>query len=92
MIDREPDVPQERRIRFRIGVNLGDVIVEEHDIFGNGVNVAARLRPTYPVILLSFCESITMKPTIFAAHESKSLFPNRQFDPPRSSVHRPPLR
>jgi TolB-like protein/class 3 adenylate cyclase/Flp pilus assembly protein TadD len=43
MIDRDPDVPEERRITFRIGVNLGDVIVEEHDIFGDGVNVAARL-------------------------------------------------
>jgi TolB-like protein len=43
MIDREPDVPETRRIRFRIGINLGDVIVEEHDIFGDGVNVAARL-------------------------------------------------
>jgi class 3 adenylate cyclase len=32
--------PEERRIRFRIGINLGDVIVEEHDIFGDGVNVA----------------------------------------------------
>jgi adenylate cyclase len=43
MIDREPEVSEERRIRFRIGINLGDVIVEEHDIFGDGVNVAARL-------------------------------------------------
>ena len=43
MADREPKVPEERQIRFRIGVNLGDVIVEEHDIFGDGVNVAARL-------------------------------------------------
>jgi TolB-like protein/Tfp pilus assembly protein PilF len=43
MIDRKPEVPEERRIRFRIGVNLGDVIVEGEDIFGNGVNVAARL-------------------------------------------------
>src|ERR1700757_740758 len=43
MIDREPKMPDERRIRFRIGINLGDVIVEEHDIFGDGVNVAARL-------------------------------------------------
>jgi TolB-like protein/cytochrome c-type biogenesis protein CcmH/NrfG len=43
MIDREPEVAEERRIRFRIGVNLGDVIAEEHDIFGDGVNVAARL-------------------------------------------------
>jgi adenylate cyclase len=43
MLDREPEVPDERRIRFRIGINLGDVIVEEHDIFGDGVNIAARL-------------------------------------------------
>jgi adenylate cyclase len=43
MIDREPEVSEEQRIRFRTGVNLGDVIVEEHDIFGDGVNVAARL-------------------------------------------------
>jgi adenylate cyclase len=43
MIDREAGIPEERRIRFRIGVNLGDVIVEGGDIFGDGVNVAARL-------------------------------------------------
>jgi TolB-like protein/class 3 adenylate cyclase/Tfp pilus assembly protein PilF len=43
MIDREPDVAEDRRIRFRMGVNLGDVIVEDDDIFGDGVNVAARL-------------------------------------------------
>jgi TolB-like protein len=36
-------VAEERRIRFRVGINLGDVIVEEHDIFGDGVNVATRL-------------------------------------------------
>jgi adenylate cyclase len=41
--EREPGVPEEKRIRFRMGVNLGDVIVEQHDIFGDGVNVAARL-------------------------------------------------
>ena len=43
MVDREPEVPEERRIRFRMGINLGDVIAEEQDIFGDGVNVAARL-------------------------------------------------
>src|SRR5215469_15012597 len=43
MIDREAGIPDERRIRFRIGINLGDVIVEDDDIFGDGVNVAARL-------------------------------------------------
>jgi adenylate cyclase len=43
MIDRELEVSDEWRIRFRIGVNLGDVIAEDNDIFGDGVNVAARL-------------------------------------------------
>ena len=43
MIDREPMVTDDWRIRFRIGINLGDVIVEAHDIFGDGVNIAARL-------------------------------------------------
>jgi TolB-like protein/Tfp pilus assembly protein PilF len=43
MIDREAAEPEDRRIRFRVGINLGDVIVEGDDIFGDGVNVAARL-------------------------------------------------
>jgi adenylate cyclase len=43
MLDREAEAPDERRMRFRIGVNLGDVIVDGDDIFGDGVNVAARL-------------------------------------------------
>jgi adenylate cyclase len=43
MIGRETDLPDEQRIRLRIGVNLGDIIVEGSDIYGDGVNVAARL-------------------------------------------------
>src|SRR6202030_1946890 len=43
MIDREAGMPEDRRIKFRVGINLGDVIVEDDDIFGDGVNVAARL-------------------------------------------------
>jgi adenylate cyclase len=43
MLDREADTAEEQRIRFRIGINLGDVIVDQGDIFGDGVNVAARL-------------------------------------------------
>ena len=42
MIDRNADVPEHKRISFRIGVNLGDVIVEPGDIFGDSVNIAAR--------------------------------------------------
>ena len=44
MAEREPEVPEEQRIRFRIGINLGDVIVERDDIFGDDVNIAARLQ------------------------------------------------
>src|SRR6266481_5359224 len=43
MAERNASVAATERIEFRIGINLGDVIVEEHDIFGDGVNVAARL-------------------------------------------------
>ena len=41
--ERHVDVPLEKRIELRIGINLGDVIAEGEDIFGDGVNVAARL-------------------------------------------------
>jgi adenylate cyclase len=43
MAGRNACIPLDRRIEFRIGVNLGDVIVENSDIFGDGVNVAARI-------------------------------------------------
>ena len=43
MRTRNDDVPEDRRIQFRIGINLGDVIVRGDDVFGDGVNVAARL-------------------------------------------------
>ena len=43
MPGRNETVPPEQRIEFRIGINLGDVIVEDGDIFGDGVNVATRL-------------------------------------------------
>src|SRR5436190_9148861 len=43
MAARNANVPAERRIDFRIGVNLGDIIIDENDIFGDGVNIAARL-------------------------------------------------
>src|ERR1700720_3731463 len=43
MADRNTKTAEDRRITFRIGVNLGDVIAEEDDIYGDGVNIAARL-------------------------------------------------
>ena len=43
MIERNADVSEDRRILFRIGINLGDVIIEDRDLFGDAVNIAARL-------------------------------------------------
>jgi TolB-like protein/Tfp pilus assembly protein PilF len=43
MAEREAGTPEHQRIRFRIGINLGDVILEDGDLYGDGVNVAARL-------------------------------------------------
>ena len=43
MAERNTGVAADSRIEFRIGINLGDVIVEDDDIFGDGVNIAARL-------------------------------------------------
>ena len=43
MGERNVDVPADRRIEYRVGINLGDVIVEGDDLYGDGVNVAARL-------------------------------------------------
>src|SRR6516165_7767127 len=43
MIARNAAAPVQRRIEFRIGINVGDIIIEDGDIFGDGVNIAARL-------------------------------------------------
>ena len=43
MAQRDAEVPEDRRIEYRIGINVGDIIVDGDDIFGDGVNVAARL-------------------------------------------------
>jgi class 3 adenylate cyclase/pimeloyl-ACP methyl ester carboxylesterase len=43
MAAREADVSETNRIRYRVGVNLGDIVIDADDIFGDGVNVAARL-------------------------------------------------
>jgi class 3 adenylate cyclase len=43
MAGRNVKIPRERRIEFRIGINVGDIIVDRGDIFGDGVNIAARL-------------------------------------------------
>ena len=43
MVERNAPVPQDKRIELRIGIHVGDIIIEEGDIYGDGVNIAARL-------------------------------------------------
>src|SRR5713101_6163043 len=43
MAEQNASVPQNQRIEFRIGIHVGDIIIDDNDIFGDGVNVAARL-------------------------------------------------
>ena len=43
MRDREGSLPEDQRIEIRVGINLGDVIIDEDDVYGDGVNIAARL-------------------------------------------------
>jgi adenylate cyclase len=43
MAERDAGVPDEKRIKFRLGINVGDIIIDDDDIIGDGVNVAARL-------------------------------------------------
>ena len=43
MLERNAQVPEDKRIEFRVGINLGDVMVEGRDLYGDGVNIAARL-------------------------------------------------
>lgn len=59
------DDAEDRRIAFRVGINIGDVIVEPHDIFGDGVNIAARLEsiaePGGICISSSVCDQVQGK-------------------------------
>ena len=43
IVDRDTDIPEDKRLRFRIGINLGDVIIDDKDLYGDAVNIAARL-------------------------------------------------
>src|SRR5580700_5126965 len=43
MAEQNTAVPQDTRIEFRIGIHVGDIIIDDNDIFGDGVNIAARL-------------------------------------------------
>lgn len=96
---RNEGVPDDRRIRFRIGINLGDIIVEDGDIFGDGVNVAARLEaiaePGGIAVSASVCDQVGSRLNLhFEDRGQQSLKNIRQevrvyavrFDHPREAV------
>ena len=58
MAQRNADVPASRRISYRIGINIGDIVVEGDDILGDGVNVAARLQALAPASGICIAENV----------------------------------
>ena len=65
MAERNSGLPEDKRIALRIGVNLGDIIIEGNDIYGDGVNVAARLQQ------LAEPESVCISGAVFGQIEGK---------------------
>jgi class 3 adenylate cyclase len=77
---RNAELPEARRMHFRIGVNLGDVMVEEGNLFGDGVNIAARLQslaiPGGICISDSIYQQIRHKVTLGYEHLGEQLVKN----------------
>jgi len=75
------DLEKDRRMQFRIGINVGDVMLKDGDIFGDGVNIAARLEGLAHdrEIELSFWESVreSDNPKLIRAYLEK--YPNGEF-------------
>src|SRR5918996_2961913 len=58
MAERNAGVPETRRLSYRIGINIGDIVVEDQDILGDGVNVAARLQALAPASGICIAENV----------------------------------
>ena len=58
MAERNAGVPEGSRIQYRIGINIGDIVVEGEDILGDGVNVAARLQGLAPASGICIAENV----------------------------------
>jgi len=71
MTERNASTAEDSRIAFRVGVNLGDIIVEDNDIHGDGVNIAARLE----AIAEPAAAACPRTPTAKCAEKSTLSFP-----------------
>ena len=68
MTERIAEIPEGRRVEFRIGINVGDIIIDEGDIYGDGVNIAARIET-----LASPARSVFLTMPIDRSRESSPL-------------------
>src|SRR5262245_3717178 len=84
MARRNADVNPERQIQFRIGVNLGDVIIEDGDVLGDGVNIAARLQTVAAAGGISVSQAVRDE----LAHKLDIRF-EEQSDQPLKNISRP---
>jgi len=100
MIARNAATPAQRRIEFRMGINVGDIIIEDGDIFGNGVNIAARLE-AWPSRAVSACRrvcrktpqaSLILPSKTSASSSSKTLLGRCGCSESRSARRKPPRR
>ena len=76
MAERNRDVPTDRRLEFRIGINLGDVVFKDGDIFGDGVNVAARLEPLAApggIVVSAWCAIRSARASISSSWKRASM-------------------
>jgi class 3 adenylate cyclase len=82
MAQRNAHEPADRRIELRIGIHVGDVIIDEGDIFGDGVNIAARLEG------IAEAGGICTRPT----RSPRSSMRARRWRPARTTRRRSPPR
>jgi len=77
MAEANRDQPEEMRIVFRIGLHLGDLIVDGVDLYGDGMNVAARLEAEAPaggiVISRTVHEAVTGRLSLWGGHSGRQM-------------------
>ena len=71
MADQNTHVPQDQAIEFRIGIHVGDIIFDDNDIFGDGVNVAARVEKSASRV--EFASPATLSNRLEAKPTSRSM-------------------
>jgi len=86
MIERTAQLPAERRIQFRVGINVGDIIIDGGDIYGDGVNVAARLEALADLAALwSRASSMTRYRTSLVSNSTTWVSSQSRTSPGRSA-------